>query len=71
MRKRLDLDRSEKINFTYVIENPEQIFSIVEKVLNEKDTLSFYREQALKEFLYETDGKASCRLIDAIEEKLK
>lgn len=71
LTKRLDLDRSEEINFTYIIESPDQIFSIIEKVLSEKDTLSFHRQQALKEFLYKTDGKASCRLIDAIEEKLK
>ena len=71
LRNRLDLDRSEQINFTYVIEKPDQIFSIVEKVLSEKDTLSYQRQQALKEFLYITDGKASFRLIDAIEEKLE
>ncbi|MBF88146.1 MAG: hypothetical protein CMG75_00535 [Candidatus Marinimicrobia bacterium] len=71
LRKRLDLDRSEKINFTYVLDNPHQILLEVKKVLNDNDTLFPHREQALKNFLYQTDGKASSRLVDAIEDKNK
>jgi hypothetical protein len=69
LRKRLDLARTEKINFTQRLDHPEELEALVSKTVKNPDSMSRMRQEAADHYLYRTDGKASVRLVDAIEEQ--
>lgn len=70
LTRRLDRDRSGKIDFSYLLKVPEEVLSVVKSILEGEDTMSSKRRQAAGLFLHQTDGKASSRLVDYIEERL-
>ncbi|MBH31193.1 MAG: hypothetical protein CMG71_04280 [Candidatus Marinimicrobia bacterium] len=70
LRRRLDVERSEEIDFTHRLDRPDNLSAVVHDILRNSDEMSPQRHLAAKRFLFRTDGKASARLVDAIEEKL-
>ena len=70
LRRRLDLGRSAEIDFTHRLDRPEDVSAVFRKILGERDKMSPQRQAAAERFLYRTDGRASARLVDAIEERL-
>ena len=46
------------------------VLYVVHEILENCDEMSPQRHAAAERFLFRTDGKASARLVDAIEEKL-
>lgn len=71
LRKRLDLVRAAEIDFTRLLDSPSDLKALVEEVLQNPDRMSPARRAAAERYLYRTDGRASARLVDAIEERLK
>jgi len=67
LQKRLDLARTERINFTQRLDHPEELEAIVSETVKNPDSMSGARQKAAERYLYRTDGKASARLVDAIE----
>lgn len=70
LRRRLDLGRSEEIDFSHRLNRPEDVSTVVHEILENCDEMSPQRHAASERFLFRTDGKASARLVDAIEKKL-
>ncbi len=68
--KRLDLERMEAVDFGFRLDNPEDLPALVYHGLEYPKDLEKERLTAQIEYLYKVDGKASARLLDAIEEKL-
>ena len=66
--KKMDIKRQENIDFTYKIFNPENLMSRVYYALDNIDEMSENRKNACQQYLYNNDGSASLRLVDAIEE---
>ena len=65
--KKMDSKRLEDVDFVYKILNPEDLLSRLYFALDNLDQMSEKREKACNSFLYKIDGKASKRLVDAIE----
>ena len=65
--KRLDLKRLEDIDFTYKIQSARDLFSRVYYALNNVEEMKSHRKKASEFYLYKNDGKASSRLLDALE----
>ena len=65
--KKIDKNRSRDVDFVYRIFNPEDLLSRIYFALDNPNELSGKRAEACKKFLYKTDGNASKRLIEAIE----
>ena len=70
LKKRLDLARAKNINFTQRLDRPEELEALVSKTVKNPDSMSGARKKAAKRYLHRIDGKASARLVDAIEEYL-
>ncbi|NOZ04459.1 MAG: hypothetical protein GXO92_07650 [FCB group bacterium] len=70
LNHRLDLDRFERIDFTYRLSEPVLLEWCVEQILTKPDTMESARLRARDRFLYKLDGNASGRLVDAIEERI-
>lgn len=68
--KKLDVDRIQNIDFTYLISNPAELAGRIQFAMDYPDEMSTRRQEAHSQFLYKPDGKASSRLVDAIEDKL-
>jgi hypothetical protein len=68
LQKRLDLARTEKINFTQHLDHPEELETVVSETMKYPNSMSGARKKATERYLYRTDGKASARLVNAIEE---
>ena len=68
--KKLDLVRMENIDFGLRLDKAEDLPSLVYHALEYPEDLEAERLSAQKEYLYQLDGKASFRLVDAIEKKL-
>ena len=66
--KKMDIKRQENIDFTYKIFDPENLMSRVYYALDNIDEMSDNRKNACHQYLYNNDGSASLRLVDAIEE---
>ncbi|MDB9854247.1 CDP-glycerol glycerophosphotransferase family protein [Candidatus Marinimicrobia bacterium] len=66
--RKLDLKRLENIDFTYKITKADDLLSRSFYALENPQEMSKKRAKALKNFLFKADGKASYRLINAIEE---
>lgn len=65
--RRLDLKRLEDIDFVYKIHNAGDLFSRIYYALDNVEEMQEYREKASEYYLYKNDGKASYRLINALE----
>ena len=65
--KRLDLKRLEDIDFTYKIQSARDLFSRVYYALNNVEEMQNHRKKASEFYLYKNDGKASSRLLNALE----
>ena len=65
--KRLDLKRLEDIDFTYKIQSARDLFSRVYYELNNVEEMQNHRKKASEFYLYKNDGKASSRLLNALE----
>jgi len=70
-KRKLDLDRFDAIDFVYRINEPAQLNGLVYHAIEYPDEMSKVRVDAGERYLYKTDGKASIRLLDAIEEDLE
>jgi len=69
--RKLDLDRFDAIDFVYRINDSVQLNGLVYHAIEYPDEMSQLRVDACKRYLYKTDGKASSRLLDAIEKELQ
>ena len=65
--KKMDLKRQEEVDFVYKINNPEDLFSRVYYALDNLDEMEDLRKRATEFYLYKNDGKASDRLLDALD----
>ena len=70
-KRKLDLDRFDAIDFVYRINDPVQLNGLVYHAIEYPDEMSQLRVDACERYLYKTDGKASTRLLDAIEKELQ
>jgi len=68
--KRMDLKRMEGIDFAMKVNDPEDLISLTYHGLEHPEDLESERLSAQKEYLFKVDGKASSRIVDAIESKL-
>lgn len=68
--RKLDLERMEAVDFTYRLNAPDDLLSLVYHVLDYPNEMQEKRLSAQTEYLYKVDGFASRRLVDAIEKKL-
>ena len=68
--KKMDIERMEGVDFTFRLSNPEDLTSLVYHGLEYPLDLEQERLRAQIEYLYSVDGKASIRLLDAIEKKI-
>jgi len=68
--KRMDLKRMEGIDFAMKVNDPEDLISLTYHGLEHPEDLESERLSAQKEYLFKVDGKASFRIVDAIESKL-
>ena len=69
--KKMDMKRMQNIDFAYKIVDPDDVISRVQFSLEFPEEMSNLRQRAHGEYLYKSDGKASARLVDAIEDNLK
>ena len=70
-KRKLDLDRFDAIDFVYRINEPTQLTGLVYHAIEYPDEMSQVRVDAVEKYLYKTDGKASSRILDAIEKELQ
>ena len=68
--KKMDLKRMEEVDFAMRFNNPEDLVSLVYHELEHPDDLESERLSAQKEYLFKVDGKASFRMVNAIESNL-
>jgi len=68
--RRLDSRRFHEMEFTYRCDSPDRIRILVDHAFKHLDEMSSQRSKAADRFLYRLDGKASARLVDAIEDRL-
>ena len=66
--KKMDLKRQQEIDFVYNIKDPEDLLNRVYFAIENSDDMSALRKSACEHYLYKTDGLASCRLVDALED---
>lgn len=64
---RLDLDRMQAVDFSIPITQLPDLFPVVADQLAHPDRLERERVRAQNKYLYHVDGKASSRLLDALE----
>lgn len=67
LRRRLDLDRMQAVDFSIPITQLPDLFPVVADQLAHPDRLERERLRAQKRYLYQIDGQASARLLDALE----
>ena len=65
--RKMDIIRQENIDFTYKIFDPDNLMSRVYYALDNIDEMSENRKKACQHYLYNNDGRASFRLVEAIE----
>ena len=68
--KKMDLSRMESIDFVLRLEDPNNLISLVYHSLEYPNDLEQERLVAQREYLFKLDGKASYRMVNAIESKL-
>ena len=65
--KRLDVSRMMDVDFVYKIDDPSDLHSRVQYALEYPTEMENKRQKACKYYLHKNDGKASFRLVNAIE----
>ena len=65
-----DISMMENIDFSFILEEPNDLISLVYHALEYPRDLEEKRLLAQKEYLFKVDGKASYRMVNAIESKL-
>lgn len=65
--KRLDVSRMMDVDFVYKIVDPSDLYSRVQYSLEYPDEMEINRQNACEYYLYKIDGKASFRLVNALE----
>lgn len=65
--RKMDLERQNSVDFAYQILEPEDLLGMVYYAIDNMEEMSLKRIEASKYYLYKTDGKASSRLVDSIE----
>ena len=68
--RRMDLKRMEEVDFAMRFNDPEDLISLAYHGLEHPDDLKSERLSAQKEYLFKVDGKASYRIVNAIESNL-
>lgn len=68
--RKIDLERMEAVDFTYKLNDPDDLLSLVYHVLDYPEEMKTQRLNAQVEYLYKVDGLASHRLVESLEEKL-
>ena len=68
--RRMDLKRMEEVDFVMRFNNPEDLISLAYHELEHPEGLEPQRLSAQKEYLFKVDGKASYRIVNAIESNL-
>ncbi len=71
LKSRLDMDRYERIDFTCRLSEPMLLEWCLKQILDKPDTMESARLRARDRFLFQLDGNASGRLVDAIEERIE
>ena len=69
--KKMDVDRMLDLDFAYTISDSSELYSRVQFALDYPDEMCSIREKAMRSYLYKFDGKASFRLVNAIEQKIE
>ena len=69
--KKMDIDRMLDLDFAYSISDSSELYSRVQFALDYPDEMSLIREKAMRDYLYKFDGRASFRLVNAIEQKIE
>lgn len=69
--RKLDFERLEDIDFVQWASKPEDLGLLVMEALENPDEMQQFRSNAVRKHLFKSDGKASSRLIDVLEEKLQ
>ncbi|NOZ73871.1 MAG: hypothetical protein GXO90_00605, partial [FCB group bacterium] len=67
LRRRLDLDRMQAVDFSIPVTQLPDLFPVVENQVAHPERLERERLRAQKHYLYPVDGRASARLLDALE----
>ena len=67
----MDVDRMLDLDFAYTISDSSELYSRVQFALDYPDEMCSIREKAMRSYLYKFDGKASFRLVNAIEQKIE
>ena len=70
LSSRIDEARTAEIDFTHRLAEPENLEVTLRIVLNNPGMMSKTRQRSAEKFLYKLDGRASHRLVDAVETKL-
>jgi len=65
--RKMDLDRHQEIDFVYNIKDPGNLVNRVYFAIENIDDMALKRKSACEYYLYKSDGMASSRLIDSIE----
>jgi hypothetical protein len=68
--RRMDLKRMEEVDFAMRFNDPEDLISLAYHGLEYPHDLKSERLSAQKEYLFKVDGKASYRIVNAIESNL-
>jgi len=69
-RKRINWEWEADIDFAYRLETPAKLRELLAYTLQHPEEMRAKREQAVERYLYRLDGRASARMVDAIEETL-
>ncbi|RMF08127.1 MAG: hypothetical protein D6762_06265 [Candidatus Neomarinimicrobiota bacterium] len=71
LRRRLDLDRLEAVDFSVPVDQIGDLYSMVEDQLQHPDRLKSRRDRAIRRYLYRVDRQAAKRLIDSLESRYR
>ncbi|GAG25179.1 unnamed protein product, partial [marine sediment metagenome] len=69
-RKRINWEWEADIDFACRLETPARLRELLAYTLQHPEEMRAKREQAVERYLYRLDGRASARMVDAIEEML-
>lgn len=71
LARKMDSTRARTVDFTHPLTRPDDVADLTAEVLSYPRRLEERRKAAQKRYLYRIDGRASLRLVDAIESRLR
>ncbi|MFQ6616062.1 MAG: CDP-glycerol glycerophosphotransferase family protein [Fidelibacterota bacterium] len=71
LAKKLDSLRAREVDFTHPLARPEDLVRVTEEALEDPHNLEEARRVARDRYLYRIDGRASSRLVDTVETRLR